>query len=163
MWSRGLSLVEMVVVIAIVTILATVGTYFFNKQQKGFPMEAQTRLIFSELLEARARAIYQRRGTRVKLYADRFEVYSSQQDGGRVAPVRTLLFTYPVTSSVDLADGSDIDFEETGISFVGLSTICLESVSGYGGVDSVIVATTRVSIGKKDKGDDCKPENITLK
>ncbi|MBJ6749614.1 pilus assembly FimT family protein [Geomonas anaerohicana] len=164
MGSRGFSLIEMILAIGLAAILTAIGSFYFQKYQKSYRIDAQTRLLFTELLKARTLAIYQRRGTRVKIYADRFEVYSSLQDGGAVHPVQRHLLQYPVTATanLDLAAGGNIDFDETGITY-GWSSICLESVPGYGAVDSVVVAATRVSIGKKGTGDDCKTENIKLK
>ncbi|GFO63907.1 pilus assembly FimT family protein [Geomonas paludis] len=164
MGSRGYSLIEMMIAIGVAAILTATASFYFHKYQKSYRIEAQTRLLFTELLKARIQAIYQRRGTRVKVYADRFQVYSSLQDGATVHPVQTHLLRYPVsaTANLDLAAGGNIDFDETGVTY-SWGSICLESVPGYGGVDSVVIAATRVSIGKKGAGDDCKTENIKLK
>ncbi|WP_224957657.1 prepilin-type N-terminal cleavage/methylation domain-containing protein [Geomonas subterranea] len=166
MRSSGFSLIEMVVTIAIAAILATVGTLYFQQYQKGYRMDAQTRLLFSELQSARAQAIYQRKGTRVKLFADRFEVYSSQQDGPSVRPVATHPLSYPITSPTtpgfDITVGGDVDFDERGVTY-DLRSICLQPSAGHGGVDSVVIHYARISIGRKDHGDACVTDNITLK
>ena len=72
--------------------------------------------------------------------SDRFQVYSSLQDGATVHPVQTHLLRYPVsaTANLDLAAGGNIDFDETGVTY-SWGSICLESVPGYGGVDSVVI------------------------
>lgn len=164
MRTEGFSLVETMLIVAIVAILAAIGTLRFREYLQRYRTESQTRLLFTELLKARAQAIYLRRGTRVKIYATRFEVYSSLQDGSTVTPVQTHLLNYPVTSTgnLDLAAGGNIDFDETGISYAW-SSVCLEPSAGSGGVDSVVISATRVSIGKKDKGNDCASNSITLK
>ncbi|MBJ6801876.1 pilus assembly FimT family protein [Geomonas propionica] len=162
MRSEGYSLLETMFIVAIVAILAVIGTLQFREYLQRYRTEAQTRLLFTELLKARTQAIYQHRRTRVKLYADRFAVYSSLQDSSTVTPVQTHSLNYRLTSKSDLAVGQDIDFDETGITYDWCS-VCLEDSAGAGGVDSVVIAATRVSIGKKDKGNVCESDSITLK
>ena len=165
MQARGFSLIEMIVVMAIVSVLLAIGTLRFNDYLKQYRTEAQTRLLYSELLRARVNAIYQRKAIRVKLYPGRFEVYSSQQDDTRGAkPLQTHALRYPVTCSatMDPVQGYRIDFEANGQTFDECS-ICLDPSAGSGAVDSLKVARTRMSIGKKDKGDECMPDNITVK
>jgi prepilin-type N-terminal cleavage/methylation domain-containing protein len=153
--SRGYSLVEMVVVIGIVSILLAIGTLRFNEYMKRYRIEAQTRLIYSELLRARANALYQRRETRMKLYTNRFEVYSSKADSG--APIASQVLGYPIV----WGGGDNVDFDERGMA-VNNQSICLDYGDGSGAVNSVVIFKTRVSIGKKDKQDDsCEGKNIT--
>jgi prepilin-type N-terminal cleavage/methylation domain-containing protein len=158
MQSRGFSLVEMMCIIAIIAILAVIGTLRFQDYALRYRTEAQTRLLFTELLKARTNAICQRRGTRVKVFTDRFEVYSSQADESTVCPLETHRLSYPITFSKTLEE--HIDFAENGTAS-DWGSICLEPVAGSGAVDSVVIAATRVKIGRKDKGNDCKSESVT--
>lgn len=163
--AQGHSLVEMVTVIAIVSILLTIATLGFKDYTRRYRTEAQTRLIFAELLKARVNAVCQRRATRVKLYPQRFEIYSSQQDDSSgVKPLQTHPLSYPVVSNApgNPALGHRIDFGSDGLANQKL-TICLEQNEGSGSVDSIKVSQTRTSIGKKDKGDDCISDNITVR
>jgi len=166
MQSRGLSLVEMIVVTSIVSILLAIATLGFNELSRRYRSEAQTRLLFSEILKARNNAICQRRATRVKLYPGRFEVYSSQADDSRGAgPLQTQDLSFPITCSDDSwnrAKGYSIDFGRDGIALQKIS-VCLEEGQGTGSVDSIKISATRVSIGKKDRGNDCKGDNITIR
>jgi prepilin-type N-terminal cleavage/methylation domain-containing protein len=160
MQQRGYSLVEMVVIIGIISIVLAIATPNFNDYLKRFRTEAQARMLYSELLTARANALYQRRETRVKLYANKFEIYSSACDSGSgVAPISTQILRYPIVWN---QSGNSIDFDERGM---GLNTgcICIDAGEGTGGVDSVVISDLRVRIGKKDKGDDCKATNITVR
>lgn len=162
MRSEGFSLVETVVIVAIVSILAAVGTLRFRDYLHRYRAEAQTRLLFTELLKARTQAIYQRRGKRVKLHPNRFEVYSSLQDGPTVKPVAMHLLSFPITWNISgFGEPDAIDFDETGIA-ANYGSICLESAAAYDGVDSVVFHSVRTSIGKKDKGDECGSNSITL-
>jgi Tfp pilus assembly protein FimT len=157
MSSRGYSLVEMVVIIGIISTLLILGTLQFDVYLKCYRTEAQTRMIYSELQSARANAIYQRRETRVKLYPTRLEVYSSATDSG-AAPIDTQFLSYPITWN----NGNNIDFDASGTALNNCS-VCLNPVDGSGAVDSIVVGDIRLRIGKKDKGDDCSADNITIK
>jgi prepilin-type N-terminal cleavage/methylation domain-containing protein len=158
MQERGSSLVEMVVVIGIISIVLAIATPKFNEYLKRFRTDAQARMLYSELLAARANALYQRRETRVKLYANKFEVYSSACDSD-VVPITIQVLRYPIVWN---QSGNNIDFDERGM---GLNTgcICIDAGEGTGGVDSVVISDLRVRIGKKDKGDDCNTANITVR
>lgn len=162
--SRGLSLLELVLVVAVISTLLAVATLNLQQYAKRYRSEAQMRGLYGELMKVRSDAICQRRAIRVKLYPNRFEVYSSQTDSAKgAAPLRSVGMTYPVIRNEDdLADGFDIDFKETGFTY-SWCAICLDPADGSGNVDSIVIAATRTSIGKKEKGNVCKEDSITFK
>ncbi|WP_085812170.1 prepilin-type N-terminal cleavage/methylation domain-containing protein [Geoanaerobacter pelophilus] len=165
MRSRGFSLIELLMIIGILSILYAIGTLSFNAYQKRYRAEAQTRFLFSEIQKARVDAICQRRWTRVKVYRDRFELYSSQQDNtSGVQPIQSYPLRLPVVWVPKDKYPYVIEFEPWGVLNADESsegTICLEDSSGTGGVDSIKISSTRISI-KKGDGDDCKSD-ITVK
>jgi prepilin-type N-terminal cleavage/methylation domain-containing protein len=158
MQARGYSLIEVLVAVGIASILLAIAVPRFTDYLTRYRTEAQTRMIYDELLRTRANALYQRRETRMKFYPDRFEVYSSTAAGSDVAPVVIQLLRYPIEINVAGA----VDFDARGITWQPRS-ICIASGEGTGAVDSVVIAETRVSIGKKDKGNECNSGNITKK
>ena len=159
MQARGYSLVEMVVVISLISILLAIGTLRFHGYLIRYKTEAQTRMIYDELRTAQANALYQRRATRVKLYTDRFEVYSSAlEDDSGVAPVATRILKYPLM----IGTGHDVDFDERGVAQKPRS-ICLDVSDETGAVDSVVIGTIRLRIGKNGKVGTCNAENITTR
>ena len=163
MRARGYSLVEIVVVIGVLSILIVIATPMFSDMVKRARTEDQTRTIYTELQRAQANALYQRRTTRVKLYRDHFETYSSQQDNLKgVAPIQTRALYYPVicNGAGDAVTGYPLDFDQKGLA--SRCSICLDGGAGLGSVDSVVISATRISIGKKEKvGDACTAENIS--
>lgn len=159
MQSRGYSLIEMLLVIGIVSILLAIGTLRFNEYMRRYKIETQTRTIYYKVLEARAAALYERRSTRLKLYARRLELYSSARDNtDGVKPVLTQALDFPITCNGhgDGVNGYRLDFDAKGLAGNSCS-ISLEAGEVSGAVDSVIISRTRVRIGKKDQGDESDP------
>ena len=161
MRARGFTLAEILVVTGILSLLLAFAVPLFSQYLTHYRIEDQTRMIYTELLQARANALFQRRANRVKLYRDRFEVYSSSQDSG-VAPVQTWALSFPITCSGhgDGVNGYPIDFDAKGLSFDWCS-ICLAATGASGAIDSVVISPNRVRLGEKDKGDACTSDNIT--
>jgi len=152
------------VVTGIVAILLALSTPRFGELAKRYRCEAQTRLIYTELLKARANALFQRRETRMKFFAERFEVYSSATEGAGVAPMARLALHYPIDLN---GNGINVDFDVKGMA-LNLRSICIAGREETGPVDSVVIGHTRVSIGKKNiqkKDDkwDCEAPNITIR
>lgn len=159
--SRGYSLVEMITIVACLAALIALGTLMFQRYDRSFRTEAQTRLILTELMKARMNAITQHRVTRVKLYRDRFEVYSSGSDGGN--PVMTQTLNFPLMSNLGgFANGAKVDFQETGFTR-DLGSVCVDADGVQPALDSIIISTTNMRSGVKDKGNDCESGNITIK
>jgi prepilin-type N-terminal cleavage/methylation domain-containing protein len=164
MRERGFSLVEIMVVVGLVAILLAIALPRFAVLLKHGRIDSQTRMIYGELLQARANALYQRRGTRVKLYPGSFAVYSSASDGPSVTPVASQALSFPIEWN---NGAGDVEFDARGIALSGRS-ICIAGREETGAVDSVVVSDTRVSIGKKniDRKDDqwdCAASNITVR
>jgi len=163
MRERGYSLVEIVVVIGVLSILIVIATPLFGNMMRRARIEDQTRTIYTELQRAQANALYQRRTTRVRLYRDHFEIYSSQLDNQKgVAPIQTRALSYPITcnGTGDGSAGYPLDFDQKGLA--SRCSICLDGGDGSGSVDSVVISAIRISIGKKGKVQDaCTSDNIT--
>jgi len=163
MQQRGHSLVQTLVVTGIVAILLALATPRFAAFATRYQTEAQTRMIYAELLKTRANALFRRRETRMKFFPERFEVYSSAADGSAVAPVALQTLHYPIDMN---GNGSNVDFDVRGMA-LNLRSICIAGREETGAVDSVVIGHTRVSIGKKnlhrkESKWDCEAVNITL-
>ncbi len=154
----------MIAVVASLALLIALGTLMFQRYDRSFRAEAQTRLILAELLKARMQAITQHRVIRVKLYPDRFEVYSSGADGHKGAnPLMVHQLRFPLSSSVaGLGDGFDVDFKETGLTDSWCS-ICVDADAPSPVLDSIVISATKMSPGAKDKGNECNSDNITIR
>ncbi|HBG08253.1 MAG: hypothetical protein A2075_06745 [Geobacteraceae bacterium GWC2_58_44] len=161
----GYSLVEVVLVIGIMSILLAIGTIKYKEYAIRYRTEAQTRMLHSELQKARISAVYQKRGTLVKLFPGRLEVYSSTWDDTvGVAPVLTRRLEYPITCNGDgdRVTGYRLDFDSKGLPGNWCS-ICVDDNDGVAVLDSVIISASRLSMGKRDQGHECKAAHITIR
>ena len=164
MKERGHTLAETTVVLGIISILLALAIPRFADYLKRSRSESQTRTIYAELLRSRARAVYQRRETRMKFFAGRFEIYSSAAEGSGVAPIARQALYYPIDMN---GTGVNVDFDTRGMA-LNLRSICIAGQEETGAVDSVVIGHTRVSIGKKnlqkkDHNWDCEAANITIR
>jgi Tfp pilus assembly protein FimT len=162
--SRGFSLVEMLTIMATVALLVALGTVMFQRYDRSFRREAQTRFILAQLMKARMQAITQHRVIRVKLYPDRFEVYSSgTDDRNGASPYMVQQLRLPLSSNaVGFGGGAHVDFKETGLTDDWCS-ICVDADAQSPGLDSIVISATRMSPGSKDKGNECTSDNITIR
>ena len=161
MQARGFTLIESLLVVCLIAILLAIALPTFSGYFRHYQVEAQTRLIYSQLQQARANALFQRRSIRVKLFRDHFETYSSAQDLG-AAPVQTATLHYPITcnGSGDGIKGYPIDFDQKGLT-TDWCSICLESFEPSSSLDSIVISANRVMLGTRDKGYECTKDNIT--
>ena len=145
-------------------LLIALGTLMFQRYDRSFRTEAQTRLILAELMKARMQAITQHRVIRVKLFPDRFEVYSSGTDGRNGAnPLMVHQLRFPLSSSVaGFGGGFNVDFKETGLTDNWCS-ICADADATSPVLDSIVISATKMSPGAKEKGNECVSDNITTR
>lgn len=147
-------------VIAIIGILSAMATFGFSQYLLKSRIASQTRLLYGDLMEYRAKALYEKKKWTFKISATGYGIYSSANTAA--APVRTVSLRYNLTS--DNAD--DIIFDTKGLThfssdYSNLSLGKSACVSGANEavVDSVVISATRVQVGKKT-GVDCAAANI---
>jgi len=157
MRQNGFSLVETVVVIAIISVLAGIAVPGFSRLLAHYRIESQTRALLADLQQARAGALYQRRATRVMVSPDRYDIYSSAADN-HPAPLRSSLLRYPLSLDTHYT----VEFDARGLANTNCS-LCVDSPGPTGALDSVVIYRTRLSIGQRDRGNDCSDDNITLR
>lgn len=153
---RGFSLVELLTVIAVIEILSAIATFGFSQYQVKSRIASQTRQLYGDLIEYRAKALYEKKNWTFRIAAAGYGIYSSANTIG--APVKTVTLNYSVTSD----NAADIVFNTQGyISISGNDkSICI-SQANDAVVDSIVISTTRLQVGKKT-GVDCAAANINL-
>lgn len=156
---QGFTLVELVVLVGIMAILLSMATMEFNKMTVKSQIESQTRGLLADLMTVRTEALFQKQPRAVKITSTTFTVYSSAVTSG--APVLRKTLSYPVVFT-DFPD--PLVFSSRGVA-EGVTIpaiICIEPASNAGAIDSIVINTTRLELGKRN-GADCRTEDIETK
>lgn len=155
----GFTLVELLVVIGLISLLLGIGTFQFAQYLRKSAVESQTRKLYSDLLEFRSRALFEKRNKTMKFTATSYAKYSTTTTTG--APVEIISLKRPITRN----NSADIVFDARGMLPNAASsgqTICVTEENDAA-VDSVVVSMTRVQIGKRDEEMACDDDNVVFK
>ncbi|MDD2539846.1 MAG: prepilin-type N-terminal cleavage/methylation domain-containing protein [Desulfuromonadaceae bacterium] len=152
--NRGFTLMELLIVIALIGILSAMGTFAFSQYSKKSHIVNQTRMLYGDLMEYRIKALYEKKNWTFKISPTSYDIYSSADT--TVEPVSTVILKYPVYPNI-----THITFNSRGLT-TNIGAVCVDSVSDAV-VDSVVISTTRVKIGKKKEGTPCVSDNINAK
>jgi prepilin-type N-terminal cleavage/methylation domain-containing protein len=160
MRQNGFSLVELVVVIAILAILLSIATLQFNQYTKKSVIEGQVRTMYTDLMTVRSQALFEKRDRTVTVTATSFSVYSSSLATGTPVLQRTLKCRVISNNSMPYT----VTFNSRGvIDGVDNASICAEPSDNPAAIDSLVLYTTRIQMGKRDAGADCSAANIKRK
>jgi prepilin-type N-terminal cleavage/methylation domain-containing protein len=158
----GFTLVELLAVIAIMTVLMSMGTLFFNKMQTKSFIEKEVNTIYTTLMTVRLEALYAKTGRVVTFSGRQFNIYSSAVI--TTTPISSTTLTYPVV----LTGGANrVEFDSSGMMNDSERAICVQpggsSGENAGNVDAVDVSAVKVFMGKRNTGASCDPASIRQK
>ena len=160
MRSSGFTIVELIVVLAIVGILATIAAMNWNRLTVKTTVEGQIRTVHADLMRIRLEALYGKRARRVAFSGNVFNVYSSNVT--TTTPVETKTFKYPFR-----ATSANFTFNSSGMASGSEGSVCVDPYSNLAqqsdaAVDSLVLSEGRISLGKRTGGG-CVSNDITKK
>ena len=169
MSNRGFTLIEILIVIALIGILLSIGTLQFSDYIRKGAVERQTKELYSDLMTSRTAAVTQRSSKRVVITPTVFRFVSSSLGGGISSGSTTRVLSKPVTWTGKAASDTQtqIIFDERGTFNIdianGNTTICVEPSLETAQYDSIVVFSTRIHMGKVAFGGACNSANVTVK
>jgi prepilin-type N-terminal cleavage/methylation domain-containing protein len=180
--NRGITLIEMLVVIAVIGILVIALSFSFQGWMGKYRVESEIKTLHVDLMNARARAMTRNRfyfadfpsTTSYRLIEDTNENNASNPGAGD-----TILPTFPKTVEYALAcNGTGIltttfSFDKRGIVNLGRTICVFTDVDGNGtsdydpDYDCIVISQTRINIGKlttqDTAGGACDSTNCVVK
>lgn len=162
---QGFSLVELVVVIAIMASLMAIATLNWNQMNQKAGVESEIKKVQTDLMEVRLQALYSKSPRSITINGTDFKIYGS--DDTTAAPMVTKKLPYGVVWSG--GDSSPLIFDAQGM-VRGLTPgtsrgLCVvptgdTTVINAANVDSIVISQVKVNLGKRTGGD-CTSGNIT--
>lgn len=153
---NGFTLVELMITVFVIAVLLGISTLKFGQMSKKSGIDAQTRMLYADLMTVRNEALTRKKGRAVTFDGAQFKAYSSQEALGKVMMQRTL--KYPMLP----ATVTTIYFDTLGVATWSASgnvyeslPICVDPMEDSAAYDSLILSRTRIKMAKRKSGAEC--------
>ncbi|HEY6871483.1 MAG TPA: type II secretion system protein [Geobacteraceae bacterium] len=151
MRQRGFTLVELVLVIAIMATLLGLATVQFSQYTTKANIEKQVREMYADLMNARSEALLQKKNRSVAMTAAQFALYTSINGTG--TPILKKALKYPVTHGAEIPfyfDSRGVTRNKDGIPWQPgtTETVCVTPAGNPAAIDSLLITATGIQMGK---------------
>jgi len=153
MKNSGFSIMELIVVIAILSILTAIATITGRDWMERYKVASQTKEMYADLMNARASAMQRSRMFFVKLAANQYAIYedtfpSPEGNGtpdtgtGQDRPVTQKTLQYTLNAAT-----TNVNFSTNGLASPDPTTVWFTSTANPAS-DCITLSTTRILMGK---------------
>lgn len=155
----GFSLVELVVVIAILGILFTIGTLNFHQWQLKNQIDRETRELYTDINTARLNAIHTKKRHSVLFNPTNYVLKNYSTEGEPTSSGTTLAaktvphqLTKIVSGSSQALAGENIIYDTRGFIYNGIGLTVAVNPFNSGGYDCIVLSEGRTNMGKMTNG-----------
>lgn len=164
--NKGFTIIELIVVIAVMGILMAIVAINFSDWQQKALVERQIKEMYSDIQDARMKAAFtkQRQSIDFGAHGLSFRRYSSLNDiSGTAVSTKTLPLSISRSAWITPADGR-IEFDTKGVcTDANIKVICINNTvnSAY---DALVITQTLINLGKVTPlGASCAENNVIQK
>jgi type IV fimbrial biogenesis protein FimT len=166
MHERGFSLIELLIVIALIAILLAIATIDFGTWSRKYQVERQTREMYADIMQARISALQRKQRVGIffgpRQYVIRRYDTAEDTDGEVVLTINLQNEIRRVTGSGTQAfdiDTQAIEFDTRGLTAIGdqMQIAVMPLNVGSGGDNCIVVAVGRTNIGRMSDATTCTP------
>lgn len=166
MKAHGFTLVELLVVMAIIATLSAIATLNWNRMTMKSAVEGQIKTVHADLMALRLEALYSKR-SRSAIIADRdFKIYSSTDTSGSPVALKTFKYKFKHNLGAD----NTVTFDTSGLANASQGTICVNAYDEAvlfettdAAVDSLVISQARINLAKRPEGGTCDKDGVTQK
>ena len=167
MKSNGFTLVEIIVVIAIMAIVLSVATLNFKDMKGKADTEKQIRELQADITTARLNAMQNKQRSALMLGPKHY-IYKTYTSNNEDIAEGKKINTVSYSSELKRKSGSGtlstlniatdrIEFDSRGFTN-NTTTLVVTPVTHSGGPDCIVVQTARTSIGRMEDGSNCRKQ-----